>query len=72
MLPLKMGMHESGRILLVAFILVLFWVGAWGVVEEVLAMVRKSVGVSPLQLYMALMVGVVAIVLRYPHMLERF
>ena len=72
MLPLKMGMHESGRILLVAFILVLFWVGAWGIVEEVLTMVRKTVGVSPLQLYMALMVGVVAIVLRYPHMLERF
>ncbi len=72
MLPLKMSMHEAGRILLVAFILVLFWVGAWGVVEEVLTMVRKTVGVSPLQLYLALMVGVVAIVLRYPHMLERF
>jgi hypothetical protein len=63
---------ESGRILLVAFILVLFWVGAWGVVEEVLAMVRKSFGISPLQLYMALTVGVVVLVLRYPHMLERF
>jgi TRAP-type C4-dicarboxylate transport system permease small subunit len=67
-----MRVSESGRILLVAFVLILFWVGAWGFVEEVLAMVRKSVGISPLQLYLALMVGVVAIVLRYPHMLERF
>lgn len=63
---------ESGRILLVAFILVLFWVGAWGVIEEVLVMVRKTFGISPFQLYLALVVGVVALVLRYPHMLERF
>jgi TRAP-type C4-dicarboxylate transport system permease small subunit len=66
------SLNTSGRILLVAFVLVLFWVGAWGLVEEVLVMVRKSIGISPFQLYLALVVGVVAIVLRYPQMLERF
>jgi TRAP-type C4-dicarboxylate transport system permease small subunit len=66
------SLNTNGRVLLVAFVLVLFWVGVWGLVEEVLIMTRKTIGISPFQLYLALVVGVVALVLRYPHMLERF
>ena len=66
------SLNPSGRILMLAFVLVLFWVGAWGLVEEILQVVRKAVGVSHLQLYIAIVVGVVLLVHANPHLLEAF
>jgi hypothetical protein len=62
----------SARVLLAATVIILFWVGMWGFIEEVLGVVRKSIGVSPLQLYAGLIVVAVALAIRYPLVLERF
>ncbi len=66
------SLNPSGRILVLAFVLVLFWVGAWGLVEEILQIVRKAVGVSPLQLYIAIVIGVALLVHAHPRLLEGF
>ena len=66
------GGNISARVLLAATVIILFWVGMWGFIEEVLTAVRKSIGVSPLQLYAGLIVVAVALAMRYPLVLERF
>ena len=63
---------SKGRVLMVATVIILFWVGMWGFIEEVLVAIRKSIGVSPLQLYAGLIVLAIALAMRFPLVFERF
>ena len=66
------SLRESGHILLLATAIILFWVGMWGFIEELLLVIRKSIGASPLQVYAGLILLALAIAMRYPLVLERF
>ena len=63
---------EASNILLIAFLVVLWWIGVWGFVETLLHQVIKGSTTKALLLYSSLIATVLAIVWMKPHLLDHF
>ena len=60
------------NILLISFLVVVWWIALWGLIEIVLkSIVGNSVGKSAIA-YVLMIAFVLAIVYMYPHTIDRF
>ena len=59
-------------ILFIAFIIIIWWIGVWGLVETILHQYIKGSYSKAIYVYGSLVAFVLAIVYMYPELLERF
>jgi hypothetical protein len=67
-----MGDQNVTNILLIAFLVVLWWIGVWGFVETLLHQVIKGSASKALLIYSSLIATVLVIVYMKPDLLEHF
>lgn len=67
-----MGKGETRDILFIAFLLVLWWIGVWGLVETLLHQFIKGSASKALFVYSSLIATVLAVVYIKPQLLEHF
>ena len=58
-------------LLFLGFVLILFWIAVWGLVEEWLEEFRMRNGWTKKEVYSALLLSVIAIFAMYPRLLQR-
>lgn len=63
---------ETGDILFVALLLVVWWVGLWGLIETILHTIIKGSTQKAILIYSSLVLSVLVIVYAKPQLLEHF
>lgn len=63
---------ETRDILFIALLLVLWWVGLWGLIETLLHIFIKGSTQKAILIYSSLVLTVLVIVYAKPHLLENF
>jgi hypothetical protein len=65
-------LNQPSEILLIAFLIVVWWVGVWGLLETLLHQYIKGSFTKAICVYTLLIVLVISIVWSRPHLLENF
>ena len=65
------GLRRRMELLLVAFVLVVFWIGTWGVLEEWLTGIEQRTGATKMELYTYLVVLAGVFFVAFPEIMER-
>ncbi len=65
------GLRRRLELLLVAFVLVVFWIGTWGVLEEWLTGIEQRTGTTKIELYTYLVVLAGVFFVAFPEIMER-
>ena len=59
------------ELLVIAAVIVLFWVGVWGLTEEAIDELHERFRISKMKIYLGLIILIVTLFLMFPHILDR-
>lgn len=65
------GLRRRVELLLIALVLIVFWIGTWGVIEEWLTGIEQRTGQTKMELYSYLLVLAGAFFIAFPEIMMR-
>jgi hypothetical protein len=63
---------EFGKILMISFLIVIWWIGSWGIVETLIHQYIRGSTTKALWVYGSMIVFVITVVYFNPHVIDHF